>query len=304
MQARIGLPQGLLNYQYGTVWEGFFRSIGAEVVVSGETTRETLDCGSALDEICLPAKVYYGHAVQLYKKVDYLFVPRVISVHKGQYTCPKIIGMPDMLRTNISQLPPIIDINVNLRQSTRDLYQAVTTVGRMAGKNAFASLNAWFRAWQNRDLSCGCSKVCPGDGNTPVALIGHPYLIYDRQISMNIMAKMRQMGLTVLTAEMVDTKTADRAAAVLGKKIFWSSSHHLAGAALALMSAPRPVKGVIFMTCFACGPDALIGELIAQRANAMNIPCMQLSIDEHTAEAGFITRLEAFADMLNWRWRQ
>lgn len=301
MQARIGLPQGLLYYQYGTVWERFFREIGAEVVVSGETSRQTMDCGSALDEICLPAKVYYGHAVSLYSEVDYLFVPRIISVHKQQYTCPKIIGMPDMLRTNSGQLPPLIDVSVNLRQSSRDLYRAVTTVGRMVGKNALISLRAWYRAWHSRDGANGCSPA--GDGRTPVALIGHPYLIYDRQISMNIMAKMQQMGLTVLTPEMVDTKTADRAAAVLGKKIFWSGSHHLAGAALALMTASRPVKGVVFMTCFACGPDALIGELIAQRASVLNIPCMNLSIDEHTAEAGFITRLEAFSDMLTRRWR-
>lgn len=301
MQARIGLPQGLLYYQYGTVWEQFFREIGAEVVVSGETSRQTMDCGSALDEICLPAKVYYGHAASLYSKVDYLFVPRIISVHKRQYTCPKIIGMPDMLRTNIGQLPPLIDVSVNLRQSSRDLYRAVTTVGRLVGKNALTSLSAWYRAWHGRAGGNGRSPA--GDGRTPVALIGHPYLIYDRQISMNIMAKMQQMGLTVLTPEMVDTKTADRAAAVLGKKIFWSSSHHLAGAALALMTASRPVKGVVFMTCFACGPDALIGELIAQRASALNIPCMNLSIDEHTAEGGFITRLEAFSDMLTRRWR-
>lgn len=302
MQARIGLPQGLLYYQYGAVWERFFRELGSEVVVSGETTRETLDAGSVLDEICLPAKVYYGHSAKLYHQVDYLFVPRVISVQKGQYTCPKIIGMPDMLRTNIKELPPIIDIDVNLRQSSRNLYQSVTTVGKMVGKNAIASMAAWYKAWTQRDQQTTCLTNC---GKQPsVALIGHPYLIYDRQMSMSVMNKLQQMGLTVLTPEMVDSRTANQAASILGKKIFWSSSHHLAGAALALMTGSKPVKGIIFMTCFACGPDALIGELIAQRASSLNIPCMHLSIDEHTAEAGFITRLEAFTDMLTRRWRQ
>lgn len=302
MQARIGLPQGLLYYQYGAVWERFFRELGSEVVVSGETTRETLDAGSVLDEICLPAKVYYGHTAKLYHQVDYLFVPRVISVQKGQYTCPKIIGMPDMLRTNIKALPPIIDIDVNLRQSSRNLYQSVTTVGKMVGKNAITSMAAWYKAWTQRDQPSTC--LTNGGEQPSVALIGHPYLIYDRQMSMSVMNKLQQMGLTVFTPEMVDSRTANQAASILGKKIFWSSSHHLAGAALALMTGRNPVKGIIFMTCFACGPDALIGELIAQRASSLNIPCMHLSIDEHTAEAGFITRLEAFTDMLTRRWRQ
>lgn len=300
MQARIGLPQGLLHYQYGPVWERFLTELGAEVVPSGETTRETLDSGSVLDEICLPAKVYYGHAVKLYREVDFLFVPRVVSVQKGQYTCPKIIGMPDMLRNNSEVLPQIIDIDVNLRQGTRPLFQAVTAAGRVLGQNAVTSIAAWYKAWKCHTPQKARPVLA---GQPAVALIGHPYLLYDSLISMNVMTKLQQMGLAVLTPDMVDEKTANQAAGVLGKKIFWSSSHHLAGAALALMNGSWPVKGLIFMTCFACGPDALIGELIAQRAQVLGMPCMHLSIDEHTAEAGFVTRLEAFTDMLTRRWR-
>jgi predicted nucleotide-binding protein (sugar kinase/HSP70/actin superfamily) len=67
------------------------------------------------------------------------------------------------------------------------------------------------------------------------------------------------------------------------------------------MARKRSIQGIIFMTCFACGPDALVGELIRQQACQQNIPCMQLSLDEHTAEAGLITRLEAFTDMVKRR---
>jgi len=302
MLARIGLPRGLLHYQYGTMWERFFQELGAEVVVSGDTTRETLDCGSALDEICLPAKVYFGHACKLYEQVDYLFVPRVVSVTKGQYTCPKIIGMPDMLRNNISNMPPVIDIDVNLRQSSRNLYQAVVDVGRMFGKSPLVSLYAWFKAWQHRRRHYETVAVT-ADSRPRVGLIGHPYILYDKQVSMNVIDKLNKLGMQVITPEMVSARTAAVAARALGKKIFWTNSHHIAGAALALMTAPRPVQGLIFMTCFSCGPDALIGELISQRAQALGIPCMHLSVDEHTAEAGFITRLEAFTDMLGRRWR-
>ncbi|MEG6585205.1 acyl-CoA dehydratase activase-related protein [Dendrosporobacter sp. 1207_IL3150] len=300
MLARVGMPQGLLHYNYGILWERFFQELGLEVIKSGETTRATLDCGSALDEICLPAKVYYGHAAKLNNQVDYLFAPRVISVNKGQYTCPKIIGMPDMLRNNISGMPPVIDVNVNLRQSSRNLYEAVAAIGKIVGKGKVASLYAWYKAWQHRNQPI--SKYSGRVDGPQVALIGHPYLIYDRQISMNVIEKLRHMGINVVTPEMVNASEVAQASKTLGKKIFWSSSHHLAGAAIALLTAKRPVDGVIFMTCFACGPDALIGELISQRAQSINIPCMQLSIDEHTAEAGFITRLEAFTDMLTRRW--
>lgn len=294
MPVRIGLPRGLLHYQYGPVWENFLQGLGAETVTTGDTSKATLNCGSGLDEVCLPAKVYFGHIYELCRQVDYLFTPRVVSVAAGQYTCPKIIGMPDMLRSNIDHLPPLIDVSLNLYQNRRGLYQAVVTVGHMLGKNAVSSLYSWYHAWQCRQQSPVFGKC---DGRR-VGLIGHPYIIYDRQISMNIIEKLGKAGIQVITPEMVSRQQAAVAAKVIGKSIFWSGTCHMAGAALALMQADQPVDGLIFITSFTCGPDALIGELIDQHAQALQIPCMLLTIDEHTAEAGFVTRLEAFTDML------
>lgn len=293
---RVGVPRGLLYYQYGLVWERFLQELGVEVVVSGETSKATLDCGSALDEVCLPVKVYFGHVYELHKQVDFLFIPRLISVSAGQYTCPKIIGVSDMLRSNVDHLPPLIDVNLNLRQNKRDLYQAIITVGRTLGSNNFKSLYAWIRAWkywQQQQIA----KIQKSKSKC-IGLIGHPYIIYDRQISMNIIDRLDKLGIDVITPEMVNENEVAASNGALAKQIFWSNGSHMTGAALALMQSKQPIDGLIFLTSFACGPDALIGELISQHAQDLNIPCMLLTVDEHTAEAGFVTRLEAFTDML------
>ena len=52
------------------------------------------------------------------------------------------------------------------------------------------------------------------------------------------------------------------------------------------------------MNSFGCGPDSLMIERITRRSKQFNKPLLNLTIDEHTGEAGFITRLEAFVDML------
>ena len=39
-------------------------------------------------------------------------------------------------------------------------------------------------------------------------------------------------------------------------------------------------------------------EKIVRKAKEYNKPLLCLTIDEHTGEAGFVTRLEAFVDML------
>ncbi len=297
MTIRVGLPQGLMYFQYGNVLERFLAELGVEVVLSGETSRQTLDCGSVLDEMCLPSKVLFGHACYLKDKVDYLFMPRVVSISPGQYTCPKIIGMPDVLKNNAGNMPPVIDINVDMRQRSRQLYAAIIAVGRMFGRSLAASLYAWFRAWR---LSCPLPSRAV-DGRPQVALLGHPYIIYDRQISLDVLGKLDRLGVAACTAEMVSKQEINKAAGTLAKKLYWSSSHHVFGAARALMTGNPPLNGIIFLTCFGCGPDAITGELIRQQAQRLAIPSMQLSLDEHTAEAGFITRLEAFTDMIKRR---
>ncbi|MBC8014978.1 MAG: hypothetical protein H7X79_04460 [Sporomusaceae bacterium] len=298
MKIRIGIPRGLFYYYYGDVWEKFLSELGAEVIVSGETSKKTLNYGSALDEVCLPVKAYFGHVCEVSPEVDYLFVPRIVSAAKGQYTCPEMIGLSDMLRSNIPHLPKLIDTTINLRKDWRDLYHAVITVGKILNAGTAASLYAWHKAWQSRQQQ-SCLPIARST-NVTIGLIGHPYIVYDRQISMNALDKLNDMGINVITPDRIDADQAQESAACLDKKIFWCYCSQLAGAAFSLMQ-PAKVDGLILMTSFSCGPDSLVGEIIKGRAQACNIPFMLLTIDEHTAEAGFITRLEAFVDMIGRR---
>ena len=300
MDTTIGIPKGLLYYQYGQLWEKFLTVMGAKIMVSNDTTKATLDYGAVLDDVCLPAKVFFGHVCELYRQVDYLFVPRIVSVAHGEYTCPKIIGMPDLLRSNIKDLPPVIDIDVDLRQHRRNLLQAVAACGKLLGKNAATSLCLWYKT--RRDYHQTVRQPVYDKRKKQLALIGHPYIINDRLMSMDVLGKLERLGVSVVTSEMVTVKQADKAACSLKKKLFWTYGQHMVGAAMAFMQASRPVDGLIFLTSFACGQDALVGELIKQQAERYLIPAMVVTIDEHTAEAGFVTRLEAFTDMLNWRW--
>ena len=58
------------------------------------------------------------------------------------------------------------------------------------------------------------------------------------------------------------------------------------------------IDGIITITAFGCGPDSLMVEKINKNSKIYNKPILNLTIDEQTGEAGFITRLEAFVDML------
>ena len=58
------------------------------------------------------------------------------------------------------------------------------------------------------------------------------------------------------------------------------------------------IDGIITINAFGCGPDSIMVDRISRIARKLNKPILNLSIDEQTGEAGFITRIEAFTDML------
>jgi len=64
------------------------------------------------------------------------------------------------------------------------------------------------------------------------------------------------------------------------------------------------VDGAIGMIAFGCGPDSLMMDMVQRQAIKLGTtPFMSLTLEEHTAEAGVATRLEAFLDMIQRRKR-
>jgi predicted nucleotide-binding protein (sugar kinase/HSP70/actin superfamily) len=296
----IGIPRALLYYHYGDVWCNFLRRLGAEPVVSPETTRADVEAGGRIDEVCLPVKVFFGHAGALMTRADFIFVPRVVSAAAGHYSCPKIIGLPDIMRSAFPGGPPLVAPTVNLRDGWRSLWRAVADVGQLLGRSPLASLYAWQVAWRERRRPERAICLTPA-GKPQVVLAGHPYILYDRVLSMDVAGKLAACGTDVVMADRADPRAADEAADALPKDIFWNYCRTLAGAALAFLGASPPPAGMVLLTSSACGPDSLVGELLRRQAERRGIPFLFLTFDEHTAEAGVLTRLEAFADMLRRR---
>jgi len=58
------------------------------------------------------------------------------------------------------------------------------------------------------------------------------------------------------------------------------------------------IDGAIEISSFACGCDAVLKEFVEKKFKENKIPFLYLVIDEHTGEAGFQTRLEAFIDTI------
>lgn len=305
---KIGIPRSLFYYRFIGLWEVFFTELGAEAVVSDPTNKRILDDGvkACVDEACLPVKLFHGHVMNLIGRADYIFIPRFTSISRREYVCPEFGGLPDMVRHTLKDLPELIDTEINMRTSEKGAVKAAIETGARLGAGRRASRAAFMKAlesykdFRRRGLS---GEIPPpaGPEGLRIALIGHSYNIYDRYISMNIIGKLKKYGAEVKTVEMVGDSDVEWQASRLSKPMFWNYGRNAYGAALH-MAASGGIDGMICLSSFGCGIDSFIHDLIERKIRReYPIPFITITIDEHSGEAGFDTRLEAFIDMLRWR---
>jgi len=322
MSKTVGIPKGLLYYDFYPMWKTFFEGVGAKVVVSQDTNKKILDEGvkNCVEDACLPVKTYVGHVINLKEKdVDYIFIPRIVSVERKKYLCSKFLGLPDFIKSLIGDLPPIIDIEINYYKNNDKFTQnEFIKVGRMFGKTKDQSLKAYFKATHQQKkfeslLKEGLTnlealKVWEGKNlvkeesnyDLKIAVIAHPYDIMDEYISMGIIEKLKNMGAQVYTMEMLERDLILEGVSMLSKEMFWNYERDILGAGLYFLKQ-KNVDGVIMVSAFGCGPNSMTEELLERiYKREKEVPFMLITIDEHSGEAGIMTRLEAFTDLLRF----
>lgn len=322
MQIKVGIPRALFYYRYFPLWKTFFEELGAEVIVSDPTDRKILDAGvkACVDEACLPLKLFHGHVINLRDKVDFLFIPRFTSVSRNEYICPKFGGLPDVIRHSVPDLPELITTEINMRKSKRNLWIAAVETGqyftgsrhmvRKAFEKAVEAQRLYEKELKKGKEPCSLfggehrsSEPCDGKEmpHLRIAVIGHPYILNDKYINMDMLGKLKRKGVEIITPDMVEETVINTYASCLSKPVFWNYARKAIGSALYAVNECS-IDGMIYVMSFGCGIDSFICDLIERRIKrSTDIPLITLTIDEHSGEAGINTRLEAFLDMIVWR---
>lgn len=317
----IGIPRGMSFYNNYPFWYGFFTSLGFKIVLSDPTTKQTMSEGSALvvTETCLPIKIYLGHILNLLKKgVSNIFVPSLQSVAPKIYNCSKIRGLPDLVRNVVKGDFRLIEATLDKSAKNQGLYTFLEEAVRPFGITNMdeikkASKQGWrvynnFMVMARSGMSykkalhyalSGKVLIEEQTDSAPinVALVSHGYNIYDERACMKIFEKLEKMDVKVFTSLQLTDEQMEEGIASLGQHRYWANEYEMTGTAGHYLKDNK-IDGIITLNAFGCGPDSLMIERITRKAKEFNKPILSLTIDEHTGEAGFITRLEAFIDML------
>jgi len=300
VHVHVGIPRAMLYHEFGSLWTNFFRNAGVPVSLSGETNKQILGRGTLLgvDESCLPLKVYLGHVDSLLSRCSHIFVPRICQYHRNFHFCAKFAGLPDVVRNTFRLSPeqiivPNVEYNSPVNQ-LQSIYNTCQSIGLPAIPGYLAYRQA-LKSWK-ADVP-GNSKP----SNRKIAVIGHSYLLNDNFFCHDILKFLASRGVNVVTPNHVARKVLYDEAKIFEPDIYWQLSAKIAGAA-SFFSRQSDILGIIMISSFCCGPDSLVNEYLEHHVlKKSDKPYIIINIDEHMGNAGLITRVEAFWDLVEWR---
>ena len=310
----VGIPQALSIYTYLPLWRRFFNRLGFRILLSGGTTQAVRDLGSRMSgaEFCFPAKGFLGHVASLASKegVDFVFLPEmkneVPSEHVTTSTfCPYVQASPSYARAalalnamdSVRLLSPIVDLRLEDRTLMKRL---ASQLGPALDRSPRQIEDAWRDAYavqrefeqRLRDEGATAIEEARAGGEKLLVIVGRSYNIYDSGLNLDLPEKLAEQGRTVLP---IDFLTLDLAR--LGeryKNTYWGYGQKILAALEDV--ARNDLLDAVYFTNFSCGPDSFLLTYASEIMGSK--PYLALELDEHGSDTGYMTRIEAFFDVL------
>jgi predicted CoA-substrate-specific enzyme activase len=303
----VGILRGLHSLQLGVLWTRFWDNLGFAPVLSPKTTRQVavagIECTSS--EVCYPIKVFHGHLQVLNGRTDLLFLPTVISMPTPRpdetgFYCPMVQGSQYMVRAAVdvrqdALISPTVCLNDSVDRVVADLHR---TLGKQLGLRRRQIDSAFRDALQGqRDFEAELHRQgrefldSLGPEECWIAVTGRPYNLYDERLNLHLGERLAKLGIEAIPQDFLDTAAVDLSDF---PNMYWGLGAQILRTAK-LVRRHSSAYG-IHLTNFGCGADSFVEHFYRHVMEPR--PYLILELDEHTAVAGIVTRLEAFANVI------
>jgi predicted CoA-substrate-specific enzyme activase len=307
----IGIPRILYFHEMFPYWKAFFTELGYRVVLSDATNKELIRKGveNVVAETCFPIKVSHGHVLNLLEKgVKQIFLPSIVNLKPSHPEIPNSAACPyaqsfpyavpssiDFKKDRVKILQPILhfgyereSLEKELVKFGKSLHSGAERVRRAMRKaERFQAL--FYQSLLNRGKEV-LDKV--GAEDKIMVIVGRPYNSCDSGVNLEIPKKLRDLGVLPLPMDFLPLESIAPSKEI--QEMYWRYGQRILAAGMIIKEDPR-LYGV-YITNFGCGPDSFINHFFRDLSKGK--PYLQLEIDEHSADAGAITRCEAFLDSL------
>ncbi|MBN2375801.1 MAG: hypothetical protein JXD22_05350 [Sedimentisphaerales bacterium] len=323
----VGIPMCLSNYQYLPLWGRFLGELGFEVVLSGRSSKSVIHQGveAVVSQPCFPVKVAHGHVLELVKKeLDFIWLPSIVSMEANykenvhNQLCPYVQTIPYQVRTALKAKGidldgaknHLIDLHVRFMDGLKQLRRTLKPLAEKFGvsqRQINRALDEGLKVQRAFEEACRergreiLDGLAPGE--KACVIVSRPYNGCDPGVSLDLPRKLRKMNVLSVPIDFLDLDAANVIEPELQSEMYWKYGQRIYRAAHIIREDPR--LNAIYISNFSCGPDSFIitffKELLTstlEDGSEVKKPALVLEIDEHSADAGVITRLEAFHESL------
>ncbi|MBW2317259.1 MAG: CoA activase [Deltaproteobacteria bacterium] len=304
----VGIPRALSYFDYFPFWSAYFKALGHPLVLSDETNKGLIQGGllHVPSETCFPIKAVYGHITDLKSKgINQVLLPCEIDHqeteggHVRSFNCPYVQSMPYMVKaaigSSVNLLAPIIRWSYPRPRINRELRNLAKSLGHSPEKSDKAIAAAWqarthFEKWQQNRGKEILGTMGPNDHG--VVLLGKTHNIFDPGLNLHLARKLRRAGQLTIPFDMLpldEVRLPDHY-----NNVVWKNTRDLLKALFWIRKDRRLYP--VLLTNFGCGPDSFLMKYM--ETELPDKPHLVLEVDDHTGDAGMITRIEAFLDTL------
>ena len=323
----IGIPLCLSNYQLLPLWGTFWDELGFEVVVSGRSSKSVIQSGVevVLSQPCFPVKVAHGHVLELVKrKVDFIWLPSIVSMpadyeeNEHNQLCPYVQTIPYQVKVALEAKGldltgskcHLLDLHVRFQEGVAGLRRTLwplaekMQLSKRRINRAIETAMAAQRAFEQDCVDRGRQVLAElKEDQKACVIVSRPYNGCDPGVSLDLPRKLRRMNVLAIPMDFLDLDAANVTEPELQEQMYWKYGQRIFRAAHIIREDPR--LNAIYISNFSCGPDSFIISLFKElmtwtdeAGEEHRKPALVLEIDEHSADAGVVTRLEAFHESL------
>ncbi|HSB30763.1 MAG TPA: acyl-CoA dehydratase activase, partial [Candidatus Sulfobium mesophilum] len=302
---KIGIPYVFYFHDFLPFWTTLLWELGFDVEVSGKTDKNIVDLGleSVLSETCFPVKTAHGHIKYLMDRgVKRIFMPSFVNLNpRGEtfergFACPYTQTIPYSARVAFRQaefLTPVVDMSLGDAFLKKELLRVFKPFKISASRisKAFGPAKRAQEEFSGRIRSEGEKILASLKGNA-VVIMGRAYNSFDSGMNLNIPGKLADLGVISIPMDFLPIKSSD-----INRdwpNMYWRAGQRILSAAKIVRV--NPMLHGVYIGNFSCGPDSFIIKFFEEEMSGK--PYLHLEIDAHSADAGAITRCEAFLDSI------
>jgi predicted CoA-substrate-specific enzyme activase len=309
----IGIPRMLQFYEWLPLFVTFFQEAGYKVVLSPPTSKEIIKigCEIAPGEPCFPIKIALGHIKALIDMgVKKIFLPQITDLPPEHpafevgKVCPYVQSIPWISPASLkfkNYGVEIITPVLHLGRPKAILYEEIKKLAKTLNISFGKAKKAWklgeeaqkdFHNWLKQR---GKEILEKFKDEIILVIVGRPYNACDPGANLGLHYKIRKLGIVGLPVDMLPLEECNDPKVLKNMEgMYWEYGQRFLLAAHFIRETPNLFP--IFFTNFSCGPDSFIQHFFEDLLGGK--PFLELEVDEHSAEAGVVTRLEAFVDSI------